>query len=210
MECHRDEALRRIYNHAGLSAPDGVPLVWLSHLAGHRGVRRVYGPDLMLSLCERSTSKGYRHFLYGGAEGVAERLRTNLQHRFPGIRIVGSFEPPFRELTLEEDGQVVRLINQGNPDVIWVGLGTPKQERWMAAHLGRLNAPILVGVGAAFDFHAGVKKQAPVWMRRTGLEWFFRLLSEPRRLGRRYLLYNPQFVGLVLLQALGIKHFTEE
>jgi N-acetylglucosaminyldiphosphoundecaprenol N-acetyl-beta-D-mannosaminyltransferase len=205
MESQRDESLRHIHNTAGLVTPDGMPLVWLSRLQGRRHVERVYGPDLMLELCERSVSKGYRHFLYGGSEEALEQLASNLQQRFPGIQVVGKYSPPFRPLTDEEDNQVVQMINETNPDIVWVGLSTPKQERWMASHMRRLTAPVLLGVGAAFDFHAGLKKQAPQWMQRSGLEWLFRLATEPRRLGPRYLVNNPLFVLLVLKQMLGIK-----
>lgn len=201
MESQRDPALRAIHNRAGLVTPDGMPLVWLSRRAGHRHVERVYGPDLMLALCERSVAAGYRHFLYGGAEGVPERLADRLRGRFPGLRIVGTYSPPFRELTEEEDRAVVERIEASGADVVWVGLSTPKQERWMAAHTDRLRA-VLVGVGAAFDFHAGLKKQAPRWMQRSGLEWLYRMLSEPRRLGPRYLVNNPRFVWLLLRHRL--------
>jgi N-acetylglucosaminyldiphosphoundecaprenol N-acetyl-beta-D-mannosaminyltransferase len=202
MESRHDEALRHIHNAAGLVTPDGMPLVWLSHLLGYRHVERVYGPDLLLAICARSIERGYRHFFYGGAPGVAEKLAVRLAAQFPGVNIVGHHAPPFRPLTLEEDGIVAESINAAQPDIIWVGLSTPKQERWMAAQRAKLHAPVLIGVGAAFDFHAGVKKQAPRWMQRHGLEWFFRLLAEPRRLWRRYLINNPSFLWLVLLQLL--------
>jgi N-acetylglucosaminyldiphosphoundecaprenol N-acetyl-beta-D-mannosaminyltransferase len=210
MESQRDENLRRIHNAAGLVTPDGMPLVWLSHLKGFRYVSRVYGPDLMLALCGRSATQGYRHFFCGGAKGVPEQLTVNLQRRFPGLNVVGTYSPPFRLLTPEEDAQVAQMVNQANPDVVWVGLSTPKQEQWMATHVGRLTAPVLIGVGAAFDFHAGLKKQAPCWMQRRGLEWLFRLMTEPRRLWRRYLINNPLFVMLVLLQALGLRRYSLE
>jgi N-acetylglucosaminyldiphosphoundecaprenol N-acetyl-beta-D-mannosaminyltransferase len=203
MESQRDPELRRIHNAAGLVTPDGMPLVWLSRLMGFRAVERVYGPDLMLALCARSADKGYRHFFYGGAPGVCERLAERLQSHFPGLQVAGADAPPFRPLTPEEDQATVRRINALRPDIVWIGLSTPKQERWMAAHIGRLNAPVLIGVGAAFDFHAGLKRQAPRWMQRSGLEWLFRLMTEPRRLWRRYLVNNPWFLWLVLLQALG-------
>ena len=207
MESQRDEDLRRIHNQAGLVTPDGMPLVWLSRLKGFRHVDRVYGPDLMLALCERSVTRGYRHFFYGGAKGVPEQLAESLQRRFPGLQVVGTFSPPFRPLTPEEDREVVRMINEANPDIVWIGLSTPKQERWMASHVDRLTAPVLIGVGAAFDFHTGRKPQAPRWMQRAGLEWLFRLLTEPRRLWRRYLINNPLFITLVVLQALGLRRY---
>ncbi len=207
MESQRDGILRQIHNTAGLVTPDGMPLVWLSRFKGFRHVQRVYGPDLMLAFCERSAAKGYRHYLYGGAEGVTEQLAVSLQRRFPGLQIVGTYSPPFRPLSKEEDDQVVHRINAANPDIVWVGLSTPKQELWMASHVGRLTAPVLIGVGAAFDFHAGRKKQAPRWMQKNGLEWLFRLVTEPRRLWKRYLVNNPLFVALVVAQALGLKRY---
>jgi len=207
MKSQRDDALRRIHNAAGLVTPDGMPLVWLSWLKGFRHVERVYGPDLMLACCQFSITRGYRHFFYGGGEGVAERLASRLKERFPGLAITGTFSPPFRPLEPDEDEEAVRYINQARPDIVWVGLGTPKQELWMRAHVGRLTAPVLVGVGAAFDFHAGVKPQAPRWIQRAGLEWLFRMLAEPRRLGPRYLLNNPWFVWEVFLQSIGVKKY---
>ncbi len=204
MESQRDEELRRIHNQAGLVTPDGMPLVWISHLKGFRHVERVYGPDLMLALCAYSVPRGYRHFFYGGAKGVPEQLAVVLQKRFPGLQVVGTHSPPFRPLTPEEDKQVVAMINAVNPDIVWIGLSTPKQERWMAEHRARLRAPVLIGVGAAFDFLTGRKPQAPRWMQRAGLEWLFRLFTEPRRLWRRYLINNPLFVSLVVLEALGL------
>jgi N-acetylglucosaminyldiphosphoundecaprenol N-acetyl-beta-D-mannosaminyltransferase len=203
MESWRDVNLRHIHNTAGLVTPDGMPLVWLSRLMGFRQVERVYGPDLMLMVCGRSAQQGYRHFFYGGAPGVAEKLASRLRSRFPGLQIAGVYSPPFRALTPEEDEAVVERINAAKPDIVWVGLSTPKQERWMSEHRGWLNAPVLIGVGAAFDFHAGLKRQAPHWMQKNGLEWLFRLVMEPRRLWRRYLINNPWFLWLVLLQALG-------
>jgi N-acetylglucosaminyldiphosphoundecaprenol N-acetyl-beta-D-mannosaminyltransferase len=200
MESQRDESLRRIHNAAGLVTPDGMPLVWLSRLHGRRNTSRVYGPDLLLEVCDRSLATGYRHFFYGGQEGVGERLVERLCRRFPGLIVAGTYAPPFRALTADEELEAVRLINAAKPDIVWVGLSTPKQERWMAQHVGQLSAPVLIGVGAAFDFHAGVKRQAPRWMQRSGLEWLFRLASEPRRLWKRYLVNNPLFVWLTLLQ----------
>ena len=210
MESQRDEQLRRIHNKAGLVTPDGMPLVWLSRLKGHRHVERVYGPDLVLALCERSVERQYRHFFYGGAEGVPEELAANLRRHFPELQVAGTYSPPFRPLTPAEDEQVVQMLNQAAPDIVWVGLSTPKQERWMAAHVGRIEAPVLIGVGAAFDFLTGRKRQAPRWMQRNGLEWLFRLLTEPRRLWRRYLINNPLFVLLVLAQALGLRRYSLE
>jgi len=203
MESQRDPNLKQIHNEAGLVTPDGMPLVWLSRLKGFRWVERVYGPDLMLAVCEQSLLKGYRNYFYGGAEEVVEKLLTRLTRRFSGLQIAGFWSPPFRPLTAEEDERLTAQINRARPDIVWVGLSTPKQEYWMHQHLGRIAAPVMIGVGAAFDFHAGVKKQAPRWMQRSGLEWCFRLLSEPRRLWRRYLINNPVFLWMVMLQAFG-------
>ena len=207
MESQRDESLRRIHNWASLVTPDGMPMVWLGRLNGRRDMRRVYGPDLMLAICQASPERGISHYFYGGAEGVPEMLAAKLQERCPGLFVAGVYSPPFRSLTFTEDEKVVQRINEVEPDIVWVGLSTPKQERWMAEHVGKLNAPLLIGVGAAFDFHAGLKKQAPKWMQRNGLEWLYRLLSEPRRLGRRYLINNPWFVLLVLAQALKLRDY---
>lgn len=207
MESQRDPALLQIHNRAGLVAPDGMPLVYLSRLRGRAGVDRVYGPDLMLELCRRSPEKGYSHFLYGATPQTLIRLHHALERRFPGIRIAGSYSPPFRPLTSDEREHVVRTINAANPDIVWVGLSTPKQEKWMHEYRARLNAPVLAGVGAAFDFHAGNIPQAPGWMQRACLEWLFRLRTEPKRLWRRYLYNNPRFLSLVTLQLLGLKQF---
>jgi len=194
MESQSDETLRQIHAGAGLVTPDGMPLVWLAHLGGHGHVERVYGPDLMLACLTRSLQTRTKHYFFGGAPGVAEQLIARLSARLPGLAVAGMHCPPFRPLTAQEDQQVVDEINGSGADVVWVGLSTPKQERWMADHVGRLHAPVLIGVGAAFDFHAGLKPQAPRWMQRSGLEWLFRLATEPRRLWRRYLLNNPAFV----------------
>jgi N-acetylglucosaminyldiphosphoundecaprenol N-acetyl-beta-D-mannosaminyltransferase len=201
MESRRDERLQRIHNQAGLVTPDGMPLVWWSRAAGQAQTRRVYGPDLLLACCERSLTTGYRHFFYGGGDGVADLLARRLSKRFPGLTVAGTYTPPFRALTPEEDAAIVRRIDDSGADIVWVGLSTPKQEYWMAEHVGRLAAPVMIGVGAAFDFHAGLKKQAPAWMQHTGLEWAFRLATEPRRLWKRYLRNNPEFVYLALREA---------
>jgi N-acetylglucosaminyldiphosphoundecaprenol N-acetyl-beta-D-mannosaminyltransferase len=199
MESQRDEEIRRIHRRAGLVTPDGMPLVWLAHLRGHRQVERVYGPDLMLAYCARSIRTGTRHFFFGGAPGMADRVAAGLSRRFPGLSVAGTHAPPFRPPTREEDDRMIAMINQADPDIVWVGLSTPKQERWMAEHVGRLRAAVLVGVGAAFDFHAGAKPQAPRWMQQHGLEWSFRLATEPRRLWKRYLINNPSFVWRVTM-----------
>jgi len=204
MESHRREEVRRVHNAAGMCVPDGMPTVWIGRLCGHRNMQRVYGPDLMLELMRRSVENGYTHFFYGGREGVPDLLRGNLVARFPGLKVVGALSPPFRPMTEQEEAELRELIDELAPDILWVGLSTPKQERWMAAHVGKLNTKVMIGVGAAFDFHAGLLKQAPRWVQQLGLEWFFRMCVEPRRLSRRYLLNNPQFIWLMLCQALGL------
>lgn len=202
MESRRDPALRQVMNSSGLTTPDGMPLVWLAHRAGHARVTRVYGPDLLLDASALAAEKGYRFFFYGGAEGVPEELAERLSARFPGLNVVGCLSPPYRALSPEEDEEIIRTINEAEPDIVWVGLSTPKQEHWMVGHLGRVDAKVMVGVGAAFDFHSGRKKQAPAWMQRSGLEWLFRLAQEPRRLGRRYVVYNSQFLYQLARRAL--------
>ncbi len=209
MESQQDADLKSIHNSAGMVTPDGMPMVWLSKAAGAEAVDRVYGPDLMLAVCERSEERGYRHFFYGGGEGIADLLAKRLTERFPSLQVAGTYCPPFRPLTDSEDEELVRLLDAAKPDIVWVGLSTPKQERFMADHVGRIKAPVLIGVGAAFDFHAGLKKQAPAWMQRSGLEWLFRLATEPKRLWRRYLTNNPRFVALVFAQKLGLRSFNQ-
>jgi N-acetylglucosaminyldiphosphoundecaprenol N-acetyl-beta-D-mannosaminyltransferase len=205
MESQRDDRLRGIHNSADLVTPDGMSLVWLCRIKGHHRVERVYGPDLMLALCAGLPDRTYRHFFYGATEELLSALTGRLSTRFPGLTVAGTFAPPFRPLTAQEDADVVRRINEARPDIVWVGLSTPKQERWMAEHVDRLDAPVLIGVGAAFDFHAGMKRQAPRWMQRNGLEWLFRLLSEPRRLAGRYLVNIPLFAWYLVLDALGLR-----
>ncbi|HWH93271.1 MAG TPA: WecB/TagA/CpsF family glycosyltransferase [Baekduia sp.] len=190
-----DAELHAAVTGASLVVPDGQPVVWAMNALGHDLTHRVYGPDLMAKYCERSALTGARMFLYGGRnQGALVQLALNLRHRFAGVQIVGGYAPPFRTLSDEELDAVVAEINHAKPDVVWVGIGVPKQEKWMAALRDRLDAPVLVGVGAAFDFHAGLVPQAPAWMQAAGLEWLFRLSKEPRRLWRRYLTYNPRFV----------------
>jgi N-acetylglucosaminyldiphosphoundecaprenol N-acetyl-beta-D-mannosaminyltransferase len=205
MEAHHDPAFKRVLNASSMVVPDGMPLVWLARLQGNNLKRRVYGPELMTAFCEISAEKGYRHFLYGGAPGVAEKLARELVNQFPGLVIAGTYSPPFRPVTADEDAEIMKMISAAQPDVLWVGLSTPKQERWMGAHHAMLAVPVLVGVGAAFDIHSGLKKQAPTWMRENGLEWFFRLVQEPKRLWRRYILYGSEFLFWVTLDLLGLR-----
>lgn len=210
MECHQNPVLRNIVNNSGMSTSDGMPLVWLCRYHGHKEATRVYGPDLMLSFCEHSVSRGYRHFFYGGADGVAPELAEELERRYPGLQVAGTHSPPFRAADEREDPEVIERINSTKPDIVWVGLGTPKQDFWVARHRHVLDAPILVAVGAAFDMHTGRLPQAPVWMQRSGLEWLFRLMCEPRRLAYRYLVYNPLFVMHVLAQIGGLRRYTDQ
>jgi N-acetylglucosaminyldiphosphoundecaprenol N-acetyl-beta-D-mannosaminyltransferase len=202
MEAQKDENLRACLNRSFLNTPDGMPMVWLGKRHGFREMSRVYGPDLMLLVCEFTRDKGYTHFLYGGAEGVAQELKQRLEAKFPGIKIAGTHTPPFRPLTAEEEAGVIGRVNQLKPDIIWVGLSTPKQEKFMAHYWQRLDATLMFGVGAAFDFHAGRVRQAPRWVQRSGLEWLFRLTQEPRRLGPRYLKNNSLFLLYLLRDRL--------
>jgi N-acetylglucosaminyldiphosphoundecaprenol N-acetyl-beta-D-mannosaminyltransferase len=207
-EAQHDRRFKHILNAAGLVVPDGYPLVRLGRTKGMPQLkRRVYGPELMAAFCERTAAKGYRHFFYGGAPGVAEELAPRFAMRHPGLVVAGTYCPPFRALTPEEDDEVVAKIEQSRADIVWVGLSTPTQERWMFEHRERLRVPVLVGVGAAFDFHTGRAAQAPQWMRENGLEWLFRLVQEPKRLWRRYLVYGSEFVLLVMLESLGLRKF---
>lgn len=203
MDCRRDPDLRAIVNAAGLATPDGMSIVWLLRLHGHRNSRRVYGPDLVSEACRSSAGSNWRHFFLGGVPGVADEMARRLAARTPGLTIVGTLSPPFRKLTTKEDDELVESVNRAEPDIVWVGLGSPKQERWMAEHRDRLNAPVLIGVGAAFDYISGSKRQAPRWIRQAGLEWLFRWLSEPIRLTPRYGRY-PLFVLLAVAQAAGL------
>jgi N-acetylglucosaminyldiphosphoundecaprenol N-acetyl-beta-D-mannosaminyltransferase len=210
MECRRDASLRRIVNRAGMTTPDGMPLVWLSRLAGHGYVSRVYGPDLMLAEMEASVNRGHRHFFYGGRAGVADRLAETMRRRFPGVQIVGTISPPLASAEALCTDEAAANIDAARPDIVWVGVSSPKQERWMACMRSRLRAPVLIGVGAAFDFHTGSVRQAPRWMQRSGLEWLFRLVQEPRRLWRRYLIDNPWFLLELARQKLGLARFPME
>ncbi|GAG99734.1 unnamed protein product, partial [marine sediment metagenome] len=209
LDCRRDSDLKRIFNSALLTTPDGMPLVWLCRLNGHAMAERVYGPDLMLAACEDSVQHGYKHFLLGGEPQVTRELTERLEGLFPGIAVVGSLSPPFRVLTKAEDADIVDRINNSDADIVWVGLGTGKQERWIAEHLGKIRAPVMIGVGAAFDLLSGQTPQAPRWMQGIGFEWLFRLAMEPRRLWRRYAEY-PLFAMLLLTQLTKLKKFEME
>lgn len=197
-----DPAYRALLNAAGMRTPDGMPLVWLSRHAGHRHVTRVYGPDLMLEVCARSAVTGHRHFFYGGGPGVADDLVANLKGRFPGLNIAGRHTPPMLPLGALEHPETIDAINASGADIVWVGLGSPKQDWWVANHRSLLHAPVLIAVGAAFDFHSGRVRQAPKWMQRNGLEWLFRLSQDPKRLWKRYLVTNSRFITRLTLRLM--------
>src|SRR4051812_20266119 len=195
MASQEDPELRAAVQGADFTVPDGQPLVWALTALGHRLPDRVYGPELMDRACAHAAATGQKFFLYGGRnQGALAQLTRALRLRHPGLKIVGGYAPPFRPLTEAEEAHVARDINRSGADVVWVGIGVPKQEKWMARMRPRLEAPVLLGVGAAFDFHAGLVPQAPLTLQRCGLEWLFRLVQEPRRLWKRYLRYNPRFV----------------
>ncbi len=195
MASKEDPELEAALLGSSVNVPDGQPLVWAINLLGHSLADRVYGPELMWRSCEHAARTGQRLYLYGGRnQGALVQLALNLRQSHPGLKIVGGYSPPHRPLTDEETDAVIAEINHARPDVVWVGIGVPKQEKWMAEMRPHLDAPLLLGVGAAFDFHAGLVPQAPNWLQRAGMEWAFRLAQEPRRLWKRYLKYNPRFV----------------
>jgi N-acetylglucosaminyldiphosphoundecaprenol N-acetyl-beta-D-mannosaminyltransferase len=202
MECKRSERVLASVNAADLATPDGMPVVLIGKMQGYKNIRRVYGPDLMQQICGISGKNGYKNYLYGSSTEVLLKLKENLNRKYPDLIISGIFSPPFRQLTKEEDDKIVEEVNNINPDIVWVGLGSPKQDLWMYEHRQRINAPVMIGVGAAFDFLAGTKPQAPRWMRGAGFEWFFRLITEPKRLWRRYLINNLLFIWYVAVDLL--------
>lgn len=209
-EAQNDEAFRRILNGAFLNTTDGMPLVWLGrHFVGPE-VDRVYGPDLMLEVFAATQHRPFRHFFYGGAPGVAEELKARLEARFPGVQIVGTYTPPFRPLNAQEEEALAAQVHALQPDMMWVGLSTPKQERFMAHYLPKLEVTLMAGVGAAFDFHSGRVRQAPRWIQRSGFEWLYRLVGHPRRLGRRYLVNNPLFLARIAAQLSGLRKYPLE
>lgn len=209
MEAQSDLEFRSILNRSFINTPDGMPTVWVGRLQGHSTMARVFGPDYMLRMCELSLTRGYRHFFYGGNTGVAEELARNLSSRYPGLQIAGTYTPPFRQLNASEESELIKVIDDSRPHIFWVGLSTPKQERFMAKYTNRLNVPLMVGVGAAFDFHTGRIADAPKWMKNSGLQWLHRLIQEPRRLGKRYMVNNPKFIWKIGLQLSGIQDFNK-
>lgn len=206
MEARKDPYFKQILNEADLVVPDGMPVVLVGrYREGYPHMkRRVAGPELMETFCQE-TGNRYRHFFYGGAEGVADKLAYTLEEKY-GVRVAGTYCPPFRPLTPEEDAEVISIINQSNADILWVGLSTPKQEKWMYEHRDKLQVPVMLSVGAAFDFLAGLKPRAPSWMQESGFEWLYRLVNEPRRLWRRVLTKGVPFIGLILLEAAKYKY----
>jgi N-acetylglucosaminyldiphosphoundecaprenol N-acetyl-beta-D-mannosaminyltransferase len=207
MDAHADPEFRQILNQSFINAPDGMPMVWVGRLLGFRSMERVFGPDLMLAMCQLSVERGYRNFLYGGKPGVAERLSANLQKRFPGLQVVGTYTPPFRSLTPDEEKSVSFRILKSRPHILWVGLGTPKQERFMAQYVDRFQVPLMVGVGAAFDYHTGSIRDCSVWVKRAGMQWLHRLLQDPKRLWRRYLRNNPAFLWHITCQLTRLRRY---
>jgi N-acetylglucosaminyldiphosphoundecaprenol N-acetyl-beta-D-mannosaminyltransferase len=205
-EAQRDPVFKTALATADLIVPDGMPLVWLGRLRGFKSMkRRVYGPELMETFC-RQTGNKYRHFFYGGAPGVADTL-ADVERERHGIQVAGTYCPPFRPLTPDEETTIQTILEEAAPDVLWIGLSTPKQETWMYEHRDKISVPVMLGVGAAFDLNIGRLKQAPVWMRENGMEWLFRLLAEPRRLWRRYIINGSGFAWNVFLEVLGMKTF---
>jgi N-acetylglucosaminyldiphosphoundecaprenol N-acetyl-beta-D-mannosaminyltransferase len=205
MEAQRDPRFRKILNQSLLVVPDGMPTVWIGRMQGYSTMKRVFGPDLMLEVCRRSVGTGIRHFFYGGNPGIATELAARLRGRFPGIEIGGTFTPPFRPLDRSEQLGLEKQLDTARPDIIWVGLSTPKQERFMADNFRRLPSKIMIGVGAAFDIHTGRIKDAPKWIKDAGLQWAHRLCQEPRRLGKRYLVNNSTFLLAIALQLAGLR-----
>ncbi|HZP06366.1 MAG TPA: WecB/TagA/CpsF family glycosyltransferase [Terracidiphilus sp.] len=208
MEAQSDPALRHILNNATVNAPDGMPMSWVGRLQGFQTMDRVFGPDFMLALCELAVERGYRNFLYGGKPGVAQALREALCRRFPGLQIVGTYTPPFAPLTEAQERELHNQVRTSNPHIIWVGLSTPKQERFMAQYVNQLGVPLLVGVGAAFDFHTGQIRDCSQWIKRAGLQWLHRLMQDPKRLWRRYLRNNPVFLWKIAWQLAGSRTLT--
>ena len=209
MTAMADRSFRAVLNGADLATPDGMPVVWALRSFGLPGQQRVYGPDLMLAVCRQAARLGHRIFLYGGRVETLRDLQRALENKMPGIEIAGAYSPPFRPLTPEEDASAVALIRDAKPDILFLGISTPKQEKWMRDHIQRLPGMVMFGVGAAFDFHAGRVPQAPPWMQRRGLEWFFRFLMEPRRLWKRYLFVTPLFIPMWAMQWMGLLRYRD-
>jgi N-acetylglucosaminyldiphosphoundecaprenol N-acetyl-beta-D-mannosaminyltransferase len=207
MEARRDHGLRTVFAEATLLVPDGMPTVWIGHMQGHSRMRRVFGPELMIEIFSREEFRNCVHFLCGGEPGVAEKLRGEMLGRFPWVQIAGTYTPPFRPMTAEEENELAELVHSLHIDVIWVGLSTPKQEKFMARYLPILDTKLMIGVGAAFLFHTGIIKDSPAFIKQMGLQWLHRLLQEPGRLWKRYLRNNPLFILLAMQQAFGWRRY---
>ena len=208
MEAQTDPEFLHILNHAAINLPDGMPMTWVGHLQGFRKMDRVFGPDFMTAICRLSVERGYRNFFYGGQPGVAKLLSEALTNRFPGLQVVGIFAPPFRPLTSHEEDEVIAQVLQSRPHIVWVGLSTPKQERFMAQYASRFQVPLMVGVGAAFDYHTGQIRDCSLWIKRAGLQWLHRLIQDPKRLWKRYLINNPAFIWQMVLQFAGLRVYS--
>lgn len=215
IESQDDPELKKIHNRSFVSTPDGIPMVWVSRWQGFSGVEQTCGPDFMPRVVARSVKNGERHFIWGGGPGVVDTLQEKLEQRHQGVQIVGKISPPFRPLNEQEELELVAQIRATKPHFFWVGLSTPKQERFMAAFLDKYRDQLtfvdqgftMFGVGAAFDFQAGIVDECPTWLRGSGLEWFYRMCKDPKRLASRYLKNNPRFLGGILLQQSGLKNF---
>jgi N-acetylglucosaminyldiphosphoundecaprenol N-acetyl-beta-D-mannosaminyltransferase len=207
MEARADPAFRLILNRAAINAPDGMPMTWVGRLQGFRSMDRVFGPDFMAAMCRLSAERGYRNFLYGGCPGVAELLRDNLSAKYPGLHVCGTYTPPFSGLTPQQECEIVARIRTSKPHILWVGLSTPRQERFMAQYRDRLQVPLLVGVGAAFDYHTGRIRDCSRWVKRAGLQWAHRTMQDPGRLWKRYLRNNPAFLWQIAAQISGLRHY---
>ena len=205
MEAQHDPDFLHIVTHAAINLPDGMPMTWVGRLQGFQLMDRVFGPDFMIAICRLSVERGYRNFFYGGQPGVADLLSQTMSNRFPGLQVVGTFTPPFRPLTAHEEDEVASQIFESRPHIVWVGLSTPKQERFIAQYAGRFRVPLMVGVGAAFDYHTGQIRDCPSWIKRAGLQWLHRLLQDPKRLWKRYLINNPVFIWRIVRQFAGVR-----
>jgi N-acetylglucosaminyldiphosphoundecaprenol N-acetyl-beta-D-mannosaminyltransferase len=208
MEAQRDAELAGIYASSSITVPDGTPTVWVGRWQGHKWMQRVAGPDLMREVFRRKEFAGCTHFLYGGEEHVAEQLRERFTRSYPWARIVGTYTPPFRDLNAEEEESLIARVSKLKPDIIWVGISTPKQERFMHRYLHRLDTTLMFGVGAAYDFHTGRIQDAPQWVKTMGMQWLHRLLQDPRRLWKRYLRNNPAFLWHIALQLSGLREYS--
>jgi len=207
VESYLNYEVREIFNKADISGPDSMPFVhWIKFITGE-SCDRLYAPDIILRLCEKAVKNNYRLFLYGGAEGVPKKMQSFLEEKYTGINIVGTYSPPFRQLSPEEDWEICEKINNTNPDFIIVGLGSPKQDKWIQDHLYKIPGTVMVASGAAFDFFGGSIRQAPIFIQRSGFEWLFRLTQDPKRLWKRYTFYNMIFLANFFLQIIGLKKF---